>query len=600
MWWGGIRVGLVMIVACGAPQAPVADAGPDARLHDAGKDSTADCSPVYVSPAGQDNQSGCSPAAAKRTIGAAIITAAASSSASPQVMVCHGIYDENVLLNATSVSLQGGFDCSQFARAADYGYPAFDPVNEAVVAPSGSGSALEVTGSIAPSVVVDGFSFHGSPVDNSPAVSIHDGPSIVLSNNRVVGGSGSGYSTGSTGLDIRNASPEITHDAIDGGSGTTSTSHIYGSIGVYLEGLAHIHDNQITGGTGTLGGDETTVQQTASIGLIASGGAFTGALAIQGNVIDAGHGTSLGTPTNFDVEGVSILTGSVDLVSNTISGGDWACSGFCAKTAVSTLQCDTVGLEGNRIYGGGGGSASAGVWAVLINNSKSVQIVNNMIHSGNREGTLAAAASDISLAYVSNAFIAHNTVFLAPSLAGSALHSFPTSLVQQFTVENNLFLSSGQGTALDLWRCNGLAALRNNAFSPMTTLFDAHGSTSCPGDNSLATVAATESLIVSDSGNAQGNIAIAATCSSSACATVSGCGSGGDQCAEALLDGFGASDLGFSGLTSGRWALAASPPCKISQGGMDLTSQVPQDAFGAPRTPPVSMGASEMDGACTP
>jgi hypothetical protein len=259
----GLRFGLVVFVAaCGSPQAPAADAGPDAPPRDGGGEVATACSPIYVSPAGDDKASGCAPDTAKRTIGAAITAAASSSIASPRVMVCHGVYDENVLLDATSVSLQGGFGCAQFTRSSDYGYPAFDPVNETVVAPSGGGSALEVTGAIGSNVAIDGFSFHGSPVDNGAAVSIHDGPSVVLSNNRIVGGSGTGYGTGSTGVDIRNASPDVSHNSIDGGSGTTSNEHIYGSIGVYLLGPAHVHDNRITGGTGR----EKTVQLGAPLG----------------------------------------------------------------------------------------------------------------------------------------------------------------------------------------------------------------------------------------------------------------------------------------------------------------------------------------------
>jgi hypothetical protein len=588
----GMRAALALCVgaiACGTPSnaAPAADAGPDGD-------------PIYVSPAGSDAQSGCSPQAPKATIGAAIAASSASSTATHRVMVCHGTYDETVIL-AVSVSLLGGFDCAQFARTATYGSPLFDRTNEATIAPSGPGSALEVVGRLGADVVVDGFSFRGSPVDNAPAVSIHDGPTIVLSNDSIVGGSGSGWGIGSTGVDIRAAGPEITHDVIDGGAGKSSQqTHIYGSIGIYLEGLASIHDNRITGGTGTLGGDATgSFLQTASVGLTASGGNLTGTNAVTNNVIDAGHGTSLGKP-GFGYEGVSMSTGSLELSFNTITAGDWPCTGFCAKTAVSVLQSNPVRLRGNRIYGGGAGNVLAQVSAVAINNAQSVEIVDNMIHSGNREGTLSESAGGVELAYVTDAFVAHNTVFLAPSKRGAAISSLPTSVAQHFAVENNLFLSTGQGTAFEIARCNGLAVMRNNAFSPFATVLRARGFAPCPGDIAPATVAATQSQLVADGADAQGNIEVRSTCATSACAVVAGCGAGGDQCAEALLDTFGSADLGLSGLFTGKWALAANPPCKVSQGGVDLTSRVPQDIFGAARTAPVSMGAAEQDTVCTP
>ena len=57
------------------------------------------------------------------------------------------------------------------------------------------------------------------------------------------------------------------------------------------------------------------------MGLAASRGNLTGTHAVTNNVIDAGHGASLGKP-GFGYEGVSMTSGSLDLSFNTISAGD--------------------------------------------------------------------------------------------------------------------------------------------------------------------------------------------------------------------------------------------------------------------------------------
>ena len=45
-------------------------------------------------------------------------------------------------------------------------------------------------------------------------------------------------------------------------------------------------------------------------------------------------------------------------------------------------------------------------------------------------------------------------------------------------------------------------------------------------------------------------------------------------------------------------ALAASDPCTVTQGGRDVSADVPEDLDGVQRTAPLSIGAHEWDAGC--
>ncbi|MBL8945203.1 MAG: hypothetical protein JNK45_18700, partial [Myxococcales bacterium] len=45
-------------------------------------------------------------------------------------------------------------------------------------------------------------------------------------------------------------------------------------------------------------------------------------------------------------------------------------------------------------------------------------------------------------------------------------------------------------------------------------------------------------------------------------------------------------------------ALDAGDPCTVTQGGRDVSGEVPEDIDGVPRTAPLSIGAHEWDAGC--
>ena len=577
---------------------------PDAGSADSGADARAPCDTMFVAPTGADGATGCEPARAKRTIGAALLAAQGSAKIA-HVKVCKGNYGESVSFAVQrTLTLEGGFACDTFERTAKYGYPTFDGVNETVV--QSDGSAFTATGAVPSTVVVDGFTFRGSDLDNSPAVKIEDGPALVLSNDRIVGGKGTGYGVGSTGVDVRRAPIELVHDDIDGGAGTTDTFHLIGSMGVFAEGPVRIHDDRIAGGSGVLGGDEKQSLPIASVAMRLYGDDYVGPAAIARNVIDAGAGTTKGT-TPVQVAGIQVWRKSdnsekrsVEIVDNVIRGRSGDCTGPCGSSAVDVSWYENAVIARNRIHGGDTGHLYANAGAILVYVVANASIVDNLIHAGGRSPLETNAAVAISMAYGGFTRIAHNSI-VAPASKSGVIAFAPTSAPQTFSVENNLILSTGSGTLFSGPRCNGLDVVRNNAFAGFATLFTGRGVLqACSATIPSTTVTELETNLATDGATASGNLELHASCATASCVAVPACAPNDAHCAEGVFAGFGASDLGVSALFGGGWPLASSPSCKLSKGGMDLTASVPADFVGKLRTVPVSLGAYEEDGACQP
>jgi hypothetical protein len=66
------------------------------------------------------------------------------------------------------------------------------------------------------------------------------------------------------------------------------------------------------------------------------------------------------------------------------------------------------------------------------------------------------------------------------------------------------------------------------------------------------------------------------------------------------LFGWSPSDNAESTLLDGGWKLQPGDPCAVTQSSLDLSSIVPTDLYGTPRSTTPSLGADEFDGGCTP
>jgi hypothetical protein len=131
----------------------------------------------------------------------------------------------------TGASLTGGYSSSTWARTATYGYPSFDATNETVLevtTSNVSGATLTITGS---SGTVDGFTIQGQLTGSisatAAAIRVTGLGTPTISNDHLLGGATTYAITtpdptpASAGLVVDDgASPIVTMDTIEGGSGT--------------------------------------------------------------------------------------------------------------------------------------------------------------------------------------------------------------------------------------------------------------------------------------------------------------------------------------------------------------------------------------------
>jgi hypothetical protein len=587
-------------VAPDAPSCP--DAGPPV---DGGDAAPTLCSGgvVYVSPSGDDGRDGCTPCTAKQTITGALasLTAAAglgdsdagdagnttdggsvdagSLLAGMSVHVCAGTYAEPTLTLSIPVSLLGGYDCNSWSRTSTYGYPMFDAMNESIVTPASTAldsDTFRVTGAaIDSSVVVDGFTFNGTTSSTTGRAAIHvDNQAIpVISNDHVVGGSASttmGSGGSSNGILTSEASPEITANLIEGGSGHATTG--YGSIGVgVVYGSPHIHGNTIRGGSGhgVSGG---------SVGILATATAVLtkGAAApIEMNSIDAGTGSA-------------------------------ASSGGAATVGVYLLAGADV-LE-NRIFAGA--PAGAGLAYGILDKGAQSTLANDMVLAGPGHDAYPISSSGVS------PFIAFNTIFGGARSDGAFVGQINLTNFANATVRDNLLLGNGvensAGIVVD--NCEGdVTSIQNNAFGN-----NYHGTYAVnnAGSGCYANwasgngqgVAAMQSSLMAVGVTTSGNFGLESDCTTgtTTCTHVASCtdvpgpaaDGGADPttaCLTELIAGWTAADQGEAALYGTGWTLPSTDPCPLLNAGLTL-STINVDLYGTPRPAmgSISIGAYQI------
>ncbi len=603
----------------------------------------AGCHEVFVSTAGDDGNSGCTPATPKKTIASGMSVATATD-----VLVCKGTYPEAVALTR-AIGLRGGYSCTTWSRTATFGYPTFDGVNETVITGQSAGFATVGVGAAAQ---LEGFTVQGPTGVAMPSTAVLVNVSgATITGNKIVAGSSGGTvaSNGSVGVDIEAAGDEIVHNSINGGSGisglnaTPSSPTTSGSIGVLINGASHVHANLINPGSGQIA--QTTHAGTAAgaSGIWVTGGnvSLANGTAIEGNSISGGNGTAQSSVSPGQLIGalgirVANTDGNpVDIVGNVIDAG----SGTVVISGGVNSHPDTIGVElsnvatgaislqGNRIFGGLGTGPSAapnntdqadGVLA-FASASSVLTIVDNEIQSGSSStGSVSGIRLEVQLA----ATVAHNTVVSGRATGESiGLLIFNPNVANQ--VINNLFLGETNSFAIGTAGCLGagyIAAWQNNASAYTNVLLeDLDSNAGCTALSTYSTIDAVTAAFAlectgatachnfnSDAGPlVGGNINLASSCSGdSGCVVLAGCtsplSSSGDAgpCARGMFAAFDSASDGVAALESAGWNLTTGAPCAVSQGGLDDHATITTDWQGTARTAPVSIGASEFDGTC--
>jgi hypothetical protein len=279
------------------PEAEGADAEGGEAMADASLESSSvdagPCAVVYVAAAsGSDLSSGCSPAAPKQTVAAAL--AAASAVDAGTVEVCSGVYDENDLKLGSGVSLRGGYDCSTWAST---GVP--DGGAGSTILRNSSASPSPATLTIVGTAVVQGFAVQGptAPAVDAGTVEPYAAVEVLstlgsatISDNLITGGGGPAASAGI--LVEQGASAVITGNAINGGSGVSP----YGSpasAGVLVQangGNVVIAGNVVHGGSGSAVG--TAAGAGSSAIYFTPSGTIPATLTATGNTIYGGNGSA--------------------------------------------------------------------------------------------------------------------------------------------------------------------------------------------------------------------------------------------------------------------------------------------------------------------
>jgi hypothetical protein len=613
----------------------VGDGSDDANADDGATDAPTCSGPtLYVSQTtGSDSNPGCDSAAPKQTIGTALIAGRASGTAKT-IKVCKGTYQEGPLTLDFAASLLGSYDCATWQRTTSYGSPTFDGANLTTIIDghpdavglSAAGRTLQLAGSaIDSTVLVDGFNILGATSGSLPsgsgtvALACANSASPTLSNNQITGGSLTASSAvGSAGVWIMTgANPTIENNEISGGSGANSSAGNYGSMAIYTDGTStsvQIIGNVITGGTGSSPGDGSSAMHLD--GTVTPGPAYV----VRSNVISAGSGTSTAAAA---VTGVYVSGNSnVTLDENSIDGSSGSTGTSCGY-GVAVYGASALSITGNRIYGG---NCSIPVTSVplglLIENVQSPVVYNNMIHGGT--STSGGTAAALQLSRVDGADVRHNTLIAPTSAATSATALWVESNTTNLSFVNNILAGSGQNWGVFVSACAdggvpAIAAFENNfIFGTQLGLF--HWST-CLGSSFSTIDGMTASLLASEPGaTVQGNVTIAASCTTadggtdSGCVVSAGCTSANQACLTTLFSGWDTTSYGYKNLfpptlfagtcpfvspppAGNGWTLAASPPppCRVTKSSVDdrSNSGLNVDLYGNCRSSTPSMGAEE-------
>lgn len=546
---------------------------------------------VYVSnTSGNDANDGTDPSKPKKTIAAAF-TRAQSITSSAEVHVCKGVYAEKGLSLSQTLKLLGAYDCSTWHRTANYGFPTFDGVNNTVIQnadPSAQPATLLVTGGVAPSALIDGFTVQGAASFNGTTVAIETLPSAspVLQNDVFQGGGGTGVSStagsgkpGSIGVGIGGGSPEVTLCVVSGGTGSGNI----GSTGIAIAstGTPYVHDVLVSGGSGTAA---VSPSDTASVGiLVTSSMAQSQALKNLYVVANDDNASSAGPTIGIDVAAVGGTPINVDIQGSAIRGGAGTGGNSYSTGVVVDDVGGTVRVLGSRVYGGSR-TGSGPTYDIFAEGAGTLDVHNSEIHAGTTSGT----AGGVVLVAASNTSIVDDTIYTGAG-GGAAINV--EANVSGVVISDDLLLGSNSQSAVGVivpaCQSGQIKRLDYMAFVNLGTLYQC-------GSTQATTVATMAAALpgVSTAGDFQ--VGSGATCLPPTCIPDPACPGAPTACIPTILGAsWSPNDDGVAGLFNGApssvadaggsfkgWSLPQpNTLCAIARGGTPYAG-IATDIFG--------------------
>lgn len=554
---------------------------------------------VYVSPSGQDSNSGCRPSAPKATIGGAIAYVKTLGLKGHEIHVCRGTYEEAGLVLDYPVSLRGGYECSLWTRREPFGFTGFDPTtgravpfdttNASIVGATGAEIAFEVRdAAVTRDVFIEGLTIRGRSAGGGMAVRVRGGAAPVFKNDQIFGpssGIGSLPDVGSIGVDVaEDAGPELVNCRIDGGGGGSSSDPRGGSVGLRLatSGAVLVHDCEIDGGRGVS-------KRVASFGVeVRKPTAITGERALARNSI---FYSGVGGTTN-DSGTFGVWTGpetKTDILENRVIGLSVKCASGqpnCAGYGVLAGSAQGV-VARNRLFAGDatGSLAVVTLWGILVSGTDTL-VSDNLVYLG--VGPMGTYGIGVFPA-ATNVRVLRNTVHghRTPSTYGVVTYGGSVSVDENLIVETAVGLATGDCVTATGATYRRPTSVRNNAFVGPFTLAQRFDNLGC---NTISTAALPAELGPLLGPAASNDVFVVPTCNGAslchACTSATTCG----------LDVLGAEPT-LPSLLAGNWTLAPTASCDLAKGGL-AASAGSLDALETPRTLPDSIGAREQDGTC--
>lgn len=630
---------------------------------------------LYVSPKGDDKNDGCSPAQPKATIKSAV-TAITKARAGFQtdggvlpweVHVCAGTFKESQLVVEYPLSIRGGYDCAGFKRDESFGYAkGFKSPNETILQ-NGAYSPeynspltfllrRQDTKITRTDTIIDGLTIDAGEGDSGTVgVTITDGASPTLSDNKIKGGSGFCSSTfGSMGLWVIDGSPLVKNNDIHGGDGkcyepdTPANARKgrgagNGSYGMLLQGGGDVEiiDNIVNGGSGT-GADAATSISVAS----------AGKRVIRGNYITWDHPRMEASGYNGGIGVSAVGDTELEIVGNVIKGGIASCFETCLIWGIAAAETARIRIEGNRVYGGDAvmdapdpetnmDRSFVFVRGVRVDHSEDALIFNNMIFSGglHSETVSPAAMAGFNVESKKGFYnernatalmfddrgnggrAINNTLFtvsgdpISPPTNDSQKGGKGWDIVRPYYIaigytgailQNNLSLvtgTTGEGqfgfTLVEADEALGL--VENNAFvnatGPAVLMIHTNAKDGAPRPNDVYETL--EDMVAANwykPEQIRNNVFLKADCKTipAALCVKEASANGSWGAILPYLEGATEADFGTNKLLEFGWKLTSGAHCRI-RGGAPVNAAVPNDFFGTARTAPASFGAHEAD-----
>jgi hypothetical protein len=334
-------------------------------------------------------------------------------------------------------------------------------------------------------------------------------------------------------------------------------------------------------------------------------------------------------------------TVTLDIVGNTVRGGSGGSTGGTLRAqgpvGIHVASTGIVRVLANRIYGGDttgqpAGSPSLRTVGVELDSATGPLLANNLIHGGNGTPNAKVQPVGVFVRSTQSPRIFDNTIFAGESGKDATLDSMAIQIsdteTMQGSIINNLllgavtsgstgvFVAAVPGTPKYGCTSTAIASFAANGFVGFETApTGPHRATMLCGSSPAADIAQILVLVGSTPGNMNAfaqNFAVAKTCSPddgavmplSGCAPFPACQVNEASCYMALFASWtppdGQSEL--FGPDKG-WSPSAMAPCRVKQGGIDLSSAtgyaIKTDLFGTKRsTDTPSVGAVEAHGPC--